>query len=86
MFKKFKITCDKATTICDKAQYNEYSFYDKVQLTYHLFTCKTCALYSKQNRKMSDFFEIVASKCKNEIKYLSKHDKEVLKEKLHEFH
>ena len=29
MFKNFKITCDEATTICDKSQYKEASFLDR---------------------------------------------------------
>ena len=86
MFKKFKITCDQATTICDKAQYNEASLYERIQLNYHLFACKICARYSKQNHKMSAIFKMSANNCKNEVRCLSKHDKDTLKEKLRELH
>lgn len=85
MFKKFKITCNDATTICDKAQYGEASFYEKLQLNWHLLVCKVCALYSKQNRKMSNLFKMKASSCKNETECLSKKDKEMLKEQLSQF-
>lgn len=84
MFKKFKITCDEATTICDKAQYNEASFYEKIQLNLHLLTCKICALYTKQNRKMSTIFKMKASNCKSETKCLSQNDKDILKDQLNQ--
>ncbi|MEX6626549.1 hypothetical protein PG913_01195 [Tenacibaculum pacificus] len=86
MFKKTKITCEQATNICDKAQYNEASFYEKIQLNLHLLNCKFCSLYSKQNRKMSAIFKMKASNCKNEIKCLSKEDKDKIKEQLHQLH
>jgi len=46
---KFFINCDEATLICDKNQYKEAAFWDKVKLTYHLFLCKKCGVYTKQN-------------------------------------
>lgn len=48
-----KISCDEATTICDKSQYREASFMERIKLSLHLFICKTCGLYSKQNNVMS---------------------------------
>ncbi len=85
MFKNFKITCDEATTICDKAQYGEASLYEKLQLNWHILICKVCALYSKQNRKMSQIFKMKASDCKNDTKCLSNKDKDALKEQLSQF-
>jgi len=82
MFKKLHITCDEATTICDKSQYNESSFIEKIKLNWHLFTCKICSLYVKQNRKMTDLFNIKSADCKNETKCLSTTDKEHLKKEL----
>ena len=82
MFKKIKITCDEATSICDKAQYGEASFYEKIQLNLHLLICKVCALYSKQNHKMSEIFKMKAKSCKSETKCLSNFDKEELKKQL----
>lgn len=84
MFKKFKLTCNEATTICDKAQYGEASFYEKIQLNWHLIICKICAMYTKQNSKMSDIFKMKAANCKSEKKCLSKQDKDILKEQLHQ--
>ena len=53
---KLKINCDEATTICDKSQYNEASFMERVRLTLHLALCKNCKKYTKQNNLMSDVF------------------------------
>ena len=33
---KFMITCDKASTICDKSQYKEASFLERIRLAYHV--------------------------------------------------
>lgn len=46
---RFFITCDEATAICNKNQYNEASFLEKFKLGIHLFLCKKCGMYSKQN-------------------------------------
>ncbi|MGG6229951.1 hypothetical protein [Tenacibaculum sp. SDUM215027] len=82
MFKFFKITCDEATTICDKSQYGEASVYEKLQLNWHLFVCKVCALYSKQNRKMSQILKVKTNSCNKDKICLSSKDKEELKEQL----
>ncbi len=49
MSKKFMISCDEATEICDKNQYGEASKWDKLRLNFHLLLCKHCKAYSKQN-------------------------------------
>ena len=49
MSKKIMISCDEATTICDKNQYGEASFWEKIKLNLHLLMCKHCRGYSKQN-------------------------------------
>jgi glutamate synthase domain-containing protein 2 len=56
MSKKIMINCDEASTICDKSQYCEASFFDKIRLQMHLFLCKKCGLYSEQNKMMSKIF------------------------------
>jgi len=82
MFKKLKITCDQATTICDKSQYNEATLFEKVQLNWHLINCKFCSLYVKQNRKMTGLFKMKSADCEEKIKCLSKLEKEALKKEL----
>ncbi|MBI9040916.1 hypothetical protein [Lutibacter sp.] len=44
-----KLTCNEATTICDKSQYKQASFWEIIKLNIHLILCKKCGLYSKQN-------------------------------------
>ena len=85
MFKRIHINCDEATTICDKNQYGEATFFEKIQLSLHLFMCKICAKYVKQNRKLSQVFKIKSSDCKDENHCLSNVDKESLKKQLEEF-
>ena len=53
---KFMINCDEATTICDKNQYGEASLSEKLRLNLHLFICKHCSSYTKQNQLMSQIF------------------------------
>ena len=49
MFKKLNITCKQAVAICDKSQYKEANFFEKIQLNIHFLCCKICTKYSKQN-------------------------------------
>ena len=49
MFKKLNITCKQAVAICDKSQYKEATFFEKMQLNIHFLFCKICTKYSKQN-------------------------------------
>ncbi len=84
MFKKLNITCDEATTICDKNQYKEATFLEKVKLNIHFLQCKICKMYTKQNLLLSVFYKKHAKSCK-EIKHcLSVEEKEHLKQKLKE--
>ena len=48
-----KISCDEATKICDKNQYEEGSLWEKIKLNIHIFLCKKCDLYSKQKPVIS---------------------------------
>ncbi len=52
-----KISCDEATKICDKNQYREASFLDKIKLSFHLVLCKKCGQYSHQNNLMTKCYE-----------------------------
>ena len=83
MSKKLFITCDEATTICTKNQYKEASFWEKIKLNIHLFTCKICGLYSKQNTKLTEVCDKHLHKTICDHK-LSKEDKEVIKKNLTE--
>ena len=71
-----KLSCEKAAEICTKTQYGEASFTDKLKLSYHLFVCKTCAKFSKQNTEFTSI-------CENaNIKSLSQTQKEAMKNAL----
>ena len=80
---KLFITCDEATTICTKNQYKEASLWEKIQLNIHLFRCKICGLYSKQNGKLTEVCNKHLNKPECE-KVLSDEEKKVLKKKLAE--
>ncbi|NCT10595.1 MAG: hypothetical protein GW772_11045 [Flavobacteriia bacterium] len=84
MFKKFMITCDEATKICNKSQYNETSFFEQMQLSLHLLFCKFCALYTKQNRIMTEIFKMKAKTCKHHLLPISEKDKAILKKQFKE--
>ena len=85
MFKKLRITCNEATTICDKSQYQEASFIEKIKLNLHFLTCQICRLYSKQNSKMTRLFKSKSIDCKRKTICLSETDKRALKKQLEEY-
>lgn len=79
---KLFLNCDEANSICDKSQYNEASFFEKIKLTIHLIYCSACRLYSKNNAKLTNCIGKSQVKCideskKNEIK--QKIEKELVK-------
>ena len=78
---KFIISCDEATTICDKNQYGEASFSEKMKLSFHLMFCKFCKTYSKQNGFMSKIFAHFAQNCESEH-HLTEEEKEEMNQKL----
>jgi hypothetical protein len=82
MFKKLMISCDEATLICDKSQYKEASWSEKLKLKWHFFQCKICKLYSVQNNRMTLFYKTKASSCKPHQHFLSQADKDKLAKEL----
>lgn len=84
MLKKFHITCNEATTICDKSQYNEASFFEIIKLRFHLLFCNYCGLYSKQNNTISLLCKKKASDSKHKTYCISSEDKALLKKQLQE--
>ncbi|HAT63535.1 hypothetical protein KXJ69_11670 [Aureisphaera sp. CAU 1614] len=75
---KFKNPCEKANHICDKSQYNEASFWEKVRLNLHLIYCKFCREYSANNQKLTKSIK------DSKIKTLCNEDKGAIKEKLYQ--
>ena len=84
MFKFLKITCDEATTICDKTQYKEASVWEMIKLNIHFLSCKICKLYTGQNNKMTTLFKMKSIDCKGQTHCMSDTDKDDLKKKLQE--
>jgi len=50
---KLFIDCEEAKHICDKAQYNETSWWELFRLNIRLLYCNVTKAYSKRNQKLS---------------------------------
>ena len=48
-----KLECHQANHICDKNQYKEANFWEKVRLTIHLIYCRACRAYTSKNTKLT---------------------------------
>lgn len=70
--------CENANHVCDKNQYKEASFLERVKLIIHLIYCRACRKYSNRNNKLTDAIKI------SDLKTVSKEDKTVLRERLHQ--
>ena len=73
---KIKLECREANHICDKNQYKESGFWDKIKLILHLAYCRVCRKYSENNNKLTKAMHDPKVQC------VSQTEKEVLKEKL----
>lgn len=70
------LKCDEAQHICDKNQYRESSFWERVKLTFHLVYCAVCRAYTARNNKLTALFK------KSDVKTMPNDQKASLKEKL----
>lgn len=70
------ISCEKAATICNKTQYREASFMEKMKLKFHLFMCKACSKHSRQNTQFTTLCE------KANLQSLSEQEKLKMKQEL----
>ena len=71
-----KLECHEANHFCDKNQYKEASFWEKVRLNIHLIYCRACRKYSARNLKLSKAVK------DPKVKMMPIDDKQALKEKL----
>lgn len=68
------IPCEEAGHICDKNQYKEASFWQRVKLIIHLIYCSVCRKYSKNNLKLTKL------SSKPEVECLTSNEKDAMKE------
>lgn len=73
---KFFLKCGETAEVCDKCQYEEASFFEKLKMSIHLIMCKYCRKYSAKNSKLTTSIKTA------DIKTFSTKDKELLKAKL----
>jgi len=77
-----KISCKEASEICDKAQYKNASFTEKLKLNFHLMFCKICSAYTKQNGILTRIIGKKSKICSNHNFELQSDEKDKLKELL----
>ena len=65
MEKKYKVfvSCDVANHVCDKTQYKEASFWEKLKLNIHLLYCKACRKYTRNNSKLTKLVRESSVEC-----------------------
>ncbi|MBT8255291.1 MAG: hypothetical protein KJO23_02015 [Bacteroidia bacterium] len=73
---KIKLECQEANHLCDKNQYRETSFWEKVKLNFHLIYCRACRKYTVRNNKLSKVIK------DPRVKSVKIEDKKVLKERI----
>jgi len=76
--KKIFIDIEQAKYICDKSQYGEASFFEKLRLNIRWLYCKATREYIKRNTRLTKLIK------KSNIQMLSFQDKKVMKNKLNE--
>jgi len=77
-----KLTCDEATQICDKTQYSEATLWERIKLNIHLFMCKNCRLYSKQNKVITKCMHTHEHTLNSNCDCLPEDEKQVMEKEL----
>ncbi len=72
------ISCEKASVICNKTQYKEASFNERLKLRLHLILCDTCSKFAADNKKLTSLCE------KANLHGLSEQEKTLMKHQLRE--
>ena len=83
MSNKITMSCDEATTICDKNQYGEASVWGKIRLKLHLLLCKHCRAYSSQNTLITIILGKHLNPCRGS-KHLTPEEKKELENNLNQ--
>lgn len=71
-----KITCEEASNICTKSQYKEAGTWEIIKLKLHIFMCKNCAKFTKQNTALTSLCD------KAGLNVLSESEKTAMKKDL----
>lgn len=79
MIKKYMTSCDEATTISDKDQYQEASSWELVKLGFHTMMCKSCKVYTIQNKIVTKALEVELTNENQDAVSLSNTEKDELK-------
>ncbi len=70
--------CEEASHVCDKNQYKEAGFWEKIRLNIHLLYCSACRKYVIRNNKLTKTIK------NSNLKSMPQEDKNTIKEKLHQ--
>lgn len=49
--------CNEASHICDKSQYKESSFIERLLMRMHQWMCKVCREHSAENTKLTEIIQ-----------------------------
>lgn len=71
----FKINCHEGKMLCDKNQYNETTFWEKIKLNWYLMVCSECRSYTANNNKLTKAIKNPKVHC------VSNQEKNALKER-----
>lgn len=74
---KLFYSCEEAGLACDKSQYGELTFWEKIRLKIHMFYCDYCRGYAKRNQKLSSLFKRAG--VAQPMKQLGEESKELMK-------
>ncbi|RXG28054.1 hypothetical protein DSM01_2561 [Leeuwenhoekiella palythoae] len=77
---KLFINCKEARQICDRGQYEEISFMEKLSVKLHRSICSRCVKYSERNAKLTHLLK--DSKCKHMTPECKKRIREELEREL----
>lgn len=58
-----KNTCEQTHLYCDRLQYKEITFLERIKLKFHLLFCGPCQQYSKKNSKLTKTIEKANISC-----------------------
>ncbi len=72
------ISCEEAAIICNKTQYKEASFIEKIKLKVHIVICAACSKYVRKNTKLTELC------AKAPLHGLSENEKNTLRKRLSE--